>query len=194
MTLNVPTFGLNSSSIGIGYDSNGVGATLKVKNKGDHNLTVLRGWIDVDFGGGIVDWRTIPFYIPYPNQDYSNAYSSYTSQYTIPSMPNFGGSGTTPNDYNNSHRFVKGFNLRSFTNYGDVMSFDLMFLPYYPGVYSATLNIEYNKNNNSENLYMQININAAALGSISEIDHTTIPQMTISVDNTSQSNVEFYFD
>tara|TARA_R110002096_G_scaffold413624_1_gene614529 strand:+ start:448 stop:1032 length:585 start_codon:yes stop_codon:yes gene_type:complete len=194
MIVDAPTFELNSDSFGIGYSSEGVGVTLNVKNKGIDSVTVLKGWLECDYGLGIIDWRTLPFYIPYNNQQYNQLQISYDTSGTIPNMPNFGGSGTTPTAYNNSHRFHKAFNLRHFDTYEDVMKFDLMFFPYYPGVYNGDLYIEYNENQGESNIILHIKVAAKAVGIISEIDHTLIPEMTISVDRTDQTNLEFYFD
>ena len=194
MVIDAPTFTLSSSSFGIGYSSEGVGATLNVKNKGSENISVLRGWLECDYELGIVDWRTLPFYIPASNQQYNETYSSYNTWETIPNLPNFGGSGTTPQAYNSSHRFSKSFNVRSFVVHGDVMKFDLMFFPYYPDVYNGDIYIEYNENEGEGNKTLHIKVTAKAVGIISEVDHTLTPEMTISIDSTNQTNLEFYFE
>lgn len=194
MVIDAPTFTLSSDFFGIGYSTEGVGATLSVKNKGEDTLSVIKGWLVSDSIDGINDWRNLPFYIPSTNQGYNYTHYSQYSSYNIPNIPNFGGNGISPQNYNNSHRFVKSFDLKGFNSYGHLMSFDLMFFPYYTGVYSADIYIEFNENQGEQNQIYHLNITGKALGYISEIDKTLTPEMVITVDKTNNSNLEFYFE
>lgn len=180
---------VDSADYGMPFSFPGKRMSLKLKNTGGTGpLKIKAGFLIDNNLQSATSPYNLPFYMFPSGQSYSNISNAEIINYEINPFDSLLNLSLNPVTYKYNHSFLKSFDLGVFSSTAQTMDFEIYFLPYNIGPYSAKLVIYWNNNISFLDQTFILNFSGLVIGRVSEIDQTSYPELVFEVDSIGSNN------